>query len=204
MLDESAPRPFTTSCPDPSRSCRCPVLFRLAPEQHPDCGTGPITPSPSDVEGSRLSPIRPTGTKGSRQPRRQKHRLPRRKRRIRRELNVKPRPNALMPLASATPPVRTNHSSVLVLPCRGRVGRYRDDVACLSALRPIGLVCQRRSRLSSRRSSRRSLRRLTPWATTAAVPTTAAVRATGAPMTPRRTARAGRRGMSVSFFVGFE
>ena len=46
----------------------------------------------------------------------------------------------------------------------------------------------RRSSLRSRRSSRRSCRRLTPWDTTAAVPTTAAVRATGAPMTPRRAA----------------
>src|SRR5271165_6380298 len=53
---------------------------------------------------------------------------------------------------------------------------------------------------------RRSWRRLTPWATTAAVPTTAAVRATGAPMTPRRAARAGRSGTSTSFgrLVGFE
>ena len=46
-------------------------------------------------------------------------------------------------------------------------------------------------------------RRLTPWTTTAVVPTTAAVRATGAPTTPRRAARAGRRGMSGSFFGKF-
>ena len=68
---------------------------------------------------------------------------------------------------------------------------------------------QRRSRRSSRRSrrsSRRSCRRSIPCVTTAAVPTTAAVRATGAPMTPRRAMRAGRKGISSSFrrLVGFE
>ena len=35
--------------------------------------------------------------------------------------------------------------------------------------------------------------------TTAVVPTTAAVRATGAPTTPRRAARAGLSGMSLTF-----
>src|SRR5262245_15823597 len=43
------------------------------------------------------------------------------------------------------------------------------------------------------------MRRLTPWATTTAVPTVAAVRATGAgPMTPRPTRR-GPSGISVPF-----
>src|SRR4051812_1960073 len=50
----------------------------------------------------------------------------------------------------------------------------------------------------SRRSSRRSMRRLTPWLTTAAVPTTAAVRATGAPITPRRAILRATIGMSGS------
>jgi hypothetical protein len=46
---------------------------------------------------------------------------------------------------------------------------------------------------------------LTLCATTAAVPTTAAMRATGAPITPRRAMRRAAMGMSVSFvFVGFE
>jgi hypothetical protein len=54
-------------------------------------------------------------------------------------------------------------------------------------------------RRSSRRSSRRPLRRPAWWATTEAVPGTAAVRATGAPMTPLRALRAGRNGMSGSF-----
>ena len=58
---------------------------------------------------------------------------------------------------------------------------------------------------SQRRPCRRSWRRLTPCATTAAVPTTAAVRATGAPMTLRRAIRRATMGMSGSFvFVGFE
>ncbi len=48
------------------------------------------------------------------------------------------------------------------------------------------------------------MRRPTPCATTTAVPATAAVRATGPPMTPRRPLRPGPSGMSVSFFVGLE
>src|SRR4051794_12883997 len=48
--------------------------------------------------------------------------------------------------------------------------------------------------------------RFTPWDTTVAVPTTAAVRATGRPTTPRRPTRAWRSGISGSFghrFVRF-
>src|SRR5215470_9951182 len=41
-----------------------------------------------------------------------------------------------------------------------------------------------------------------PLDTTLAVPTTAAVRTTGAPTTPTRAARAGRRGMSGSLGLG--
>src|SRR4029453_9928713 len=56
-----------------------------------------------------------------------------------------------------------------------------------------GRSCRR-----ARGPPRGAMRRLTPWETTAAVPTTAAVRATGRPITPRRATRAGRRGMSDS------
>jgi hypothetical protein len=61
----------------------------------------------------------------------------------------------------------------------------------------------RRSPRSSRRSSRRSERRLTPCATTATVPTVAAVRATGrGPTTPGRPIRRLAKGMSVFSFRG--
>ena len=70
---------------------------------------------------------------------------------------------------------------------------------------PLGAVLgqSRRSLRSSRRSSRRPVRRLTPCATTATVPTAAAVRATGlGPTTPGRPIRRAARGMSDFSFCG--
>ncbi len=61
---------------------------------------------------------------------------------------------------------------------------------------------RRRSLRSSRRSSRRSVRRLTPCATTAAVATVVAVRATGAgPITAARRKRLAAKGMSGTNFL---
>jgi hypothetical protein len=80
----------------------------------------------------------------------------------------------------------------------GRVTAVGQSATARNTAQRRSRRSSRRSPRSSRRSSRRSWRRPTPWATTAVVPTTAAVRATGAPMTPRRAARAGRS-MSVPF-----
>jgi hypothetical protein len=72
-----------------------------------------------------------------------------------------------------------------------------------SAQRRRSLRSSRRSPRSSRLSSRRSERRLTPCATTATVPTVAAVRATGlGPTTPGRPIRRAARGMLDFSFCG--
>lgn len=81
-----------------------------------------------------------------------------------------------------------------LLTCKGctlRIhGGFPSAVAAggASIRRACAGMTQRRSRRSWRRSGRfprRSWRRFTPWVMTAAVPTTAAALATGAPMTPR-------------------
>jgi hypothetical protein len=100
--------------------------------------------------------------------------------------------------ATATPAVPGPAASLawrpgISKPLRRRV---RSDHLARVSQRTNSRNGQRRSR----RSSRRSRRRPTPWATTAAPPTTAAVRATGRPITPGRPARARIKGISDSLF----